>query len=177
MSPKPTCNDGDIPSTTITPLLLQGVLGGQGRRTLMPSALGGGRRARLRSSDILVILEAAIALVDSTEEDEPSTVLHWNRCEQWWGRSPVLFYFELRRKTQPPHGRGDPGQQGEYHRHSLFYKQVKCGHIYVHTRGGNTGEHWQRDKSRFIHSFIHHNMYIDNTKCKLHTSSQRSDAP
>jgi hypothetical protein len=64
--PTTTCN-GDVPSTN-TPPLLQGVLGlHRGRSTVMPSALGGRRIARL---DILAILEAAIALVDSAEDDE-----------------------------------------------------------------------------------------------------------
>jgi hypothetical protein len=74
MSGKPTSCNGIVPITN-TPLLLQGVLGVQGRRTVLPYALGG-RIARLRSSDILVILEAAIAIVDSTEDDELTVQKH-----------------------------------------------------------------------------------------------------
>jgi hypothetical protein len=69
MSGTPTCN-GIEPSIPNTPLLLQVVLGVQGRRTALPYAPLGGRTVRQRSSNVLAILDAAIALVDSTEEDE-----------------------------------------------------------------------------------------------------------
>jgi hypothetical protein len=70
MSGIPTCN-GMEPITN-TPLLLQGVLGVRERRTVLPYAPLGGRIERLRTSDVLAILEAAIAIVDSTDEDEPT---------------------------------------------------------------------------------------------------------
>jgi hypothetical protein len=76
MSCRPTYN-ADSPSTN-TPPTLQGVLGAQGRRTVLPYALGGlsldssARIVRPRASDVLGILEAALAIVDSIEEDEPT---------------------------------------------------------------------------------------------------------
>jgi hypothetical protein len=71
MSWKPTCN-GDGPTINTRPLL-SGVLGVQG--TVMPYAMGAGRRipgARLRSSsDVLDILEAALAIIEDDDSTTP----------------------------------------------------------------------------------------------------------
>jgi hypothetical protein len=71
MSWKPTCNS-DGPTINALPLL-SGVLGVQGR-TVMPYDMGAGRRipgARLRSSDVLDILEAALAIIEDDDSTTP----------------------------------------------------------------------------------------------------------
>jgi hypothetical protein len=69
MSWNPTCN-GDVP-TTNTPPLSPGVLGVQGRRRARRAR----RTTRLRSSDVLVILTAALAVSNDSIDDDAAMAI------------------------------------------------------------------------------------------------------